>query len=260
MLTKYSTALIFILSIAQIDMAYGAEDKFLTMCVSHFPPHQIVLPGQTPIGENIAATTYLFNKLGYKVLFTENNTIWRCLGMLKAGKVDIMSGLLDSPERRNFAHLLVYSSLHKKSFYVKEGGPTISGFADLKGLKIAVLKEIKQFEKFDNAPDTFFEKVYVNDMAAAFRVLVAGKVDVVISTDFNDLDKYIPPNNHEIREITITLDDASFLFIGLSKKSKIAHLAKDFTQLSQELYSNNEFKHVINDFRIKHPEHYKPAF
>ena len=256
MLTKYISALLFVLSITQADRALGAEEKSLTMCVSHFPPYQVVLPGQMPIGENIAATTYFFNKLGFKINFTEDNSIWRCLGMLKAGKVDIMSGLLDAPERREFAHLLVYSSLNEKSFYVNKNGPKITKFADLKGLKIAVLKGIKQFEKFDNAPDDYFEKVYVNDMAAAFRVLAAGKVDVVVSTEFNDLAKYQSSSNKDVKKITLNLDDAALLFIALSKKSKVAHLAEEFSLLSKKTYANDEFTQVINEFKLKNPEYY----
>jgi len=264
LLTRYFPALIIILSVLYTDTANSAEseannntkNKPLTMCISHYPPYQIVLPDQTPIGENIAATTHFFNKLGFTIRFTQNNSFWRCLGMLKAGKVDIMSGLLDAPERRKFAHLLAYSSLDKKSFYVKKNGPKIRKFSDLKGLKVAVLKEIKQFKQFDNAPNGYFEKVYVNDMAAAFRVLVAGKVDVVVSTDFSDLDKFRKQNTQEIEEITVNLDQTSLLFIGLSKKSKIAHLAPKLSELSQEMYKNDEFNNIISEFKITYPEHY----
>ena len=250
--------MVFILSISHINSVFAAKEKVLTMCVSHFPPFQIVLPNQTPIGENITATTYLFNKLGYKIQYTKDNSIWRCLGMLKAGKVDIMSGLLDAPERREFAHLLVYGSLNKKSLYVNPNGPKITKFTDLKGLKIAVLKGIKQFEKFDNAPDGYFEKIYVNDMAAAFRVLAAGKVDAVISTEFNELDNYQSSSNKGIQKMTVDLDDDALLFIALSKKSKIAHSAKKYQQLAKEFYKNKEFHKVINDFKLAHPEHYAP--
>ena len=226
------------------------------MCVSHFPPYQIILPDQSPIGENIAATTHFFNKLGFTIHFTQNNSFWRCLGMLKAGKVDIMSGLLDGPARRKFSHLFVYGSLDKKSFYVKKNGPNINEFSDLKGLKVAVLKGVKQFKQFDNAPNGYFEKVYVNDMSAAFRVLAAGKVDVVISTDFNDLEKYKKNMTQEFKEFTVNLDGTSLLFIALSKTSKVAHLAPKFTDLSEKMYKNNEFYKVISDFKIKHPEYY----
>jgi len=256
LLKNYIPVLITILSITLIKMANSAENKTLTMCVSHFPPHQIVLPGQIPTGENIATTTHFFNKLGFTIRFTQNNSFWRCLGMLKAGKVDLMSGLLDAPERRDFAHLLAYSSLAKKSIYVNKNGPEISKFSDLKGLKVAVLKDIKQFKQFDNAPADYFEKVYVNDMPAAFRVLAAGKVDVVISTDFSELDKFRKQITQEIKEITIDLDETALLFIGLSKKSKIAYLAPKFAELSKEMYENNEFKQVIKDFKANNPEHY----
>ncbi|ASP46525.1 hypothetical protein B5D82_01280 [Cognaticolwellia beringensis] len=256
MLTKYILVLLVILLTTQANIANSAENKTLTMCVTHFPPYQIILPGQTPIGENIAATTYFFNKLGFTIHFTQNNSFWRCLGMLKAGKVDIMSGLLDAPARRKFSHLFVYGSLDKKSFYVKKNGPNINEFSDLKGLKVAVLKGVKQFKQFDNAPNGYFEKVYVNDMSAAFRVLAAGKVDVVISTDFNDLENYKKNMTQEFKEFTVNLDGTSLLFIALSKTSKVAHLAPKFTDLSEKMYKNNEFYKVISDFKIKHPTYY----
>lgn len=228
------------------------------MCVSHYPPHQVVLPDQTPIGENIAAATYFFSKLGFSIRFTQNNTFWRCLAMLKAGKVDIMSGLLDAPERREIAHLLAYSSLNKKLFYVNKPNLNIRKFSDLKGLRVAVLRGIKQFKQFDNAPEGYLTKVYVSDLDAAFRVLAAGKVDVVISTDFFDLAlfKNQAENSQEIKEIIVKLDDSSLLFTALSKKSKVAHLAPKFTELSKTLYNNGEFQRVINEFKLKHPEYY----
>jgi len=251
-------ALIIISSAVQSDPFSSIEKPSLTMCVSHYPPYQIVLPSQIPIGENIAATTHLFHKLGFTIRYTQNNSFWRCLAMLKAGKVDIMSGLLDSVERRVFAHLFVYSSLNKKSFIVNKNSPNISSFSDLEGLKVAVMRGMKQFKQFDNAPDGYFHKVYVNDLDAAFRVLLAGKVDVFISTDFNDLDKVKNQlkATEEIKEIIVTLDDSSLLFTGLSKKSKVAYLAPKITELSKTLYKNGKFKKVINEFKIKHPEHY----
>jgi len=256
--TRCILALLMISLTAQGRTINDNTNQYLTMCVSHYPPHQIVLPDQTPTGENIAAATYFFNKLGFSLRFTQNNSFWRCLAMLKAGKVDIMSGLLDAPERREFAHLLAYSALNKKLFYVNKNNLNISTFSDLKGLKVAVLRGIKQFKQFDNAPDGYLKKVYVSDLDAAFRVLVAGKVDVVISTDFFDLDKFKNQANatQEIAEVVVKLDDSSLLFTGLSKKSKVAHLVPKFTELSKVLYKNGEFQKVIDEFKLKHPEYY----
>lgn len=250
--------MLIILFTAQTEAINKTENQALTMCVAHYPPHQIVLPEQPPIGENIAATTYLFKKLGFTLRFTQDNSFWRCLAMLKAGKVDIMSGLLDAPERREFSHLFVYGSLNKKLFYVNKQNINISTFSDLKGLRVAVLRGIKQFKQFDNAPKGYLKKVYVSDLDTAFRVLVAGKVDVVISTDFFDLEKYKSQvdGTQEIAEVIVKLDDSSLLFTALSKKSKVAHLAPKFTELSNTLYKNGKFEQVMNEFKIKHPEYY----
>ena len=258
MLTRYTLALYIISLTAQGSVINEKAAQPLTMCVSHYPPHQVVLPDQAPMGENIAAASYFFNKLGYTLSFTANNSFWRCLAMLEAGKVDLMSGLLDAPERRDFAHLFVYSTLNEKSFYVNNPDLNITSFSDLKGLKVAVLRGVKQFTQFDNAPEGFLKKVYVSDLDAAFRVLEAGKVDVVIATDFFDIEKFknrtIAPA--KIKEVVVQLDDSSLLFTALSKKSKVAHLAPKFSQLSRTLYKNGEFKRVIREFRAKHPEYY----
>jgi ABC-type amino acid transport substrate-binding protein len=251
-------ALIFISSSVRAVSINNNENQHLEMCVSHFPPYQIVLAEQTPMGENITATTHFFNKLGFTIRFTQNNSFRRCLGLLKAGKVDIMSGLLDAPERRNFAHLLVYGSLDQKSFFVRKNSLNISTISDLKGLKVAVIRGMKQFEKFDNAPDGYFEKIYFDDLDAAFRVLVAGKVDVVISTDFHEMKKIKNRVrfSEEITEVIVQLDDANLLFTGLSKKSKAAHLAPKLQELSRKMYKDGEFHRVISAFKKEHREYY----
>ncbi len=258
MLTRYTLALFTMSLTAQGSVINEKVDQQLTMCVSHYPPHQVVLPAQAPIGENIAAASYFFNKLGYTLRFTPNHSFWRCLAMLKAGKVDLMSGLLDAPERRNFAHLFAYSTLNKKSFYVNNPDLNLTTFSDLKGLKVAVLRGVKQFTQFENAPEGFLKKIYVSDFEAAFRVLEAGKVDVVIANDAFDFKKLKNriSATEKINEVIIELDDSSLLFTALSKKSKVAHLAAKFSELSKTLYQNGEFKQVIGEFRVKHPEYY----
>jgi len=256
---KISIIFLFITSLVQAEITSISPDKQLTMCVTHFPPYQVISPSQRPIGENIAATTHFFNQLGFTINYTQGNTFWRCLAMLKTGKVDIMSGLLDAPERREFAHLFAYSSLNEKSFYVNDKNLKISSFADLKGLKVAVIRDIKQFKQFDNAPDGFFEKVYVSDLDAAIRVLAAGKVDVFISTNFLYLNKIKnqAKENQSIEEIKVKLADSALLFTALSKKSKFAHLAPEFAKLSKTMYKNGEFKQIIHEFKLNYPEYYR---
>jgi ABC-type amino acid transport substrate-binding protein len=259
LLKFFILALFTISSAVQAEIMEKSSDKQLTMCVTHYPPYQITSPEQAPIGENIAITTHFFNTLGFTINFTKNNSFWRCLAMLEAGKVDLMSGLLDAPERRDFAHLFSYSSLNEKSFYVKNKNLNISRFSDLKGLKVAVLRGIKQFKQFDNAPDGYLEKVYVSDLDAAIRILAAGKVDVFISTDFLYLKKFKDKTKatQEIEKIIVKLDDSALLFTGLSKKSKVAHLAPKFSKLSKVMHESGEFKKIINKFKMEYPEYYR---
>jgi polar amino acid transport system substrate-binding protein len=243
----------------QAEIIEKGSDKQLTMCVTNYPPYQITSPKQVPIGENIAVTTHFFNSLGFTIRFTKDNSFWRCLAMLETGKVDLMSGLLDAPERRDFAHLFSYSSLNEKSFYVKNKNLKISKFSDLKGLKVAVLRGIKQFKQFDNAPDDYLEKVYVTDLDAAIRVLAADKVDVFISTDFLHLKRFKDKTKatQHIEEIIVKLEDSALLFTGLSKKSKAAYLAPKFSELSKSMHESGEFKKIINKFKMNYPEYYR---
>ncbi|SEL45278.1 amino acid ABC transporter substrate-binding protein, PAAT family [Colwellia chukchiensis] len=261
LLTRALIILLLICSAAQANSNIQQNDKdsTLRMCVSHYPPYQIVLPEQAPIGENIATTNYLFKQLGFTIEYTPNNSFWRCLALLKSGKVDLMSGLLDAPERRQFSHLLVYGSLEKKVFYVNNDQLNIKTFADLEGLRVAVLRGVKQFKQFDNAPAGFFTKVYASDLDAGFRILAAGKVDVLISTHFLDLATFKKNNvtDHAIKEIIVDLDGSSLLYTGLSKQSKIAHLAPELERLSKRLHQNGEFAHVIKMFKQQHPQYYQ---
>lgn len=232
--------------------------KTLTMCIDHYPPLQIIHPDGRATGENIELTRMLFATLGYRLEFTGNVPFKRCLQWLKEGDVDLMTGLLDAPERQQDYHMFLYDDHTVKSFFVLHDGPQITGFSQLSGLNIAVVRGARQFQRFDEAPAELFSKTYVSSLSAAFGMLSRGRVDAVVCTDYygNNVINSHPEFKSKIVKSPYEVVDGTKVYIALSRKSEYADHAALFARTANEMYQSGKFKQFVQDFQARHPEYY----
>lgn len=230
----------------------------LTMCIDHYPPLQVVLEDGKATGRNVEITREFFRQMGYDLTFTTDIPFRRCLQWLKEGEVDLMSGLLGSPERHRDYHMFLYDDHTVKAFFVNKDSFKIENFNDLLGLNIAVVRGSKQFAAFDNAPSEMFTKTSVNTLAQAFGMLSKGRVDAVVCTDYYG-DSII--NNHpdyqgKLEKSQYQEINGTKVYIALSKNSKFAHEAQRFNSRAVEMFLSGEFSEIIKSYREEHPEYY----
>ena len=231
----------------------------LTMCVDHYPPLQILRDNGEAIGENIAVTRRLVSQLNFELDFTQNIPFGRCLQWLKEGKVDIMGGILDTDDRRQFAHLFLYKDVTIKQFFVRKNGPKINNFSDLKGLRIGVIRGVKHFKQFDNARGDHFNKVELLSLQAAFGMLNKGRLDAVLCTDRHG-HRVIQQNSNFTNNIVASNYSENHdtqVYIALSKRSAFARYVNDFNKAAEKLYANKTFAKTIDDFKKQYPQYYQ---
>lgn len=233
-------------------------DKTMTMCVDHYPPLQVIQANREATGENVEITKALVNKLGYTLDFTPDTPFLRCLLWLEDGKVDLVAGILDSPQRRKDFHLFLYDDLTIKTFFVKQGGIKINTFSDLQGLSIGVVRGVKQFAQFDDAPKNFFSLVEVNTLPAAFGMLSMGRVDAVLATDYygQHIVQQDPLMSATIVQTEFQVNQGTQVYIALSKKSVFAKYLNDFKDTAEKMFSSGEFTQIIINFQNNYPEYY----
>lgn len=228
----------------------------LLMCVDNYPPLQIINKDKVT-GENVEVTKALANKLEIPIAFTIDTPFKRCIQQLKSGQIDIMAGVLSSPDRREFAHLMLYDDLTSKTFFINKNQPQINTFSDLKGLNIGMLRGVQHFKEFDNAPKGDFNKVEVSSLSAAFGMLAKGRVDAVVSTDYygHNVIKRNPELNHII-QTNYKVNTGTQVYIALSKKSPYSAQHKRFEQAVHDMFVSGEFAKIIVEFQTHHPEYY----
>lgn len=234
------------------------QHEKLRMCIDHYPPLQIVLENGEATGRNVEVTRAFFHRLGYDVTFTADIPFRRCLQWMKDGEVDLMTGLLESPERHRDFHMFLYDDHTVKAFFVNKDSVQINTFDDLKGLNIAVVRGSRQFEAFDNAPDDMFDKTLVNTLPAAFGMLQKGRVDAVVCTDYygDNIIKNHPEYQGKLEKSPYQELNGTKVYIALSKKSRFAHEAQRFNSLAVEMYLSGEFKEIINTYQNRFEEYY----
>lgn len=223
----------------------------MVMCVDHSPPHNFfVNNNEPPSGSLINIAKVIAQRLDVSLTFTGNTPFLRCLRMMKNGSADIMLGLLDKPERREYMHLYRYLDSSNKAFYaLKSQHWSINSFEDLGGLKIGTVLGFQYFPKFDQEMNLFS----VNDSPSVminFRRLLAGRVDLVIATktEGDYLTRKNPDFQKHIAPVSYQYLAPNPVYVGLSKKSRYAHRAKELETLISTMRSRKEFAQMIDAY------------
>jgi len=233
------------------NQAYANDKKPMVMCVDHSPPHNIfTTDNASPHGSLINVAKVIARRLNVPLTFTGNTPFLRCLRMMRNGSADIMLGLLDKPERREYMHLYRYLDTSHKAFYaLKSRSWQVNSFEDLAGLNIGVVHGFKYFPRFDRETELFSlnsaPSVLIN-----LRRLLAGRVDLVIATKTEGdylthknphFQKFIEPVNYQYLA-------ENPVYVGLSKRSQYVNKANELETLVSAMKSREEFVQIIEAY------------
>ena len=130
---------------AQVPAAVKSKGTIVVAADATYPPNEsIASDGHTVVGMDADLAKALAGALGLKARVV-NATFDSIIPGLASGKYDLgMSSFTDTKEREKTVDFVTYFSAGT-SFYVKaQGGPAISGLADLCGKKVAVEKGTTQ--------------------------------------------------------------------------------------------------------------------
>ncbi|HEU0318720.1 MAG TPA: transporter substrate-binding domain-containing protein, partial [Solirubrobacteraceae bacterium] len=110
-----------------------------------YPPMEFIGPdGHTVVGVDADLSKALFGILGLKDKVT-NATFDAIIPGLAAGKYDIgMSAFTDTKEREKTVDFVTYLNVGTSFFEKAQGGPPVTGLADLCGTTVAVEKGTTQ--------------------------------------------------------------------------------------------------------------------
>jgi polar amino acid transport system substrate-binding protein len=167
-----------------LPRAYAAEGTVLKLGMHHSPPYYQTENVATPTGLSLDLLTPVAKQLGF-TLQVVPCPFPRCLKMAEQGELDIVAGLINNQQRRQYLRFLSPPMMQFHSafvFYAKAGTPLkIEQLNDLQGYSVAVLRDGVYFPAFDNAKN--FTRVPVNSEVIALEMVALGRVDFAITVE-----------------------------------------------------------------------------
>jgi len=104
------------------------------------------------------------------------------LERFKAGQLDLICNVADTPERRSFMDFSATTITMRAAVFVRRDGPRLHRITDLAGLRVATLRNSRSYEYLKNN-DVGARLVFRQSLRDCIRAVNEGDADAVISTD-----------------------------------------------------------------------------
>lgn len=111
----------------------------LTWCLQDLPPRQFYPANGEPYGPMVDFMQKLAQHTGFLLKFTPPTPTSRCLKLMQQGEVDLMVGLLKTPERSQFMHLWPFDSARPASLFTLKTTALLTSPSDLSGRKVILV-------------------------------------------------------------------------------------------------------------------------
>ncbi len=156
------------------------------------------------------------------------------LQQLKAGEIDLLPGAYYTKERAEYGFYSDPYYKMKEYIFVREQNSKINGFEDLRGKKIALIKDYGTIPKIrENYPE--IEIVFTETLEEAIDLVLEGRVSAYIGAQVTVLNYLYENVITGIKALPQSALPASGLHLLTSRKSPMLHaiLNKTYEQISQ---------------------------
>ncbi|BBD09513.1 substrate-binding periplasmic protein [Desulfovibrio ferrophilus] len=238
------TALTFFIALVYTLLPVSAQAESIEVATDYWPPFRMTTASGDIIGLDVELMEEIGNRMGLKFEFIRYP--WaRCLTNLKSGESDFMTGLAKTPDRETFIAYTTppYYTCHP-TFYTQKGmGQTIQSYADLQGHEVGYVRASKYFDQFDN--DTTLSKQDLTDEKTMLRMLVSGRLGVIIGTDCQIThDIQSMGLGDKVEPIAYKPDVPIHLYIGISRNSPYLRRMNDFNAILAEMISDGTIEMI----------------
>ncbi len=243
----YPVVMVFVLLLASTLSAQTT----LVMVTETWPPFRMDETPERPdlSGIDIDIVRQLEKALGVKIEIKRHP--WgRSLEMMKAGQVDMITGIAWTAERSAFMEYVPtsYYAVQPVLYTQKGKGASIRTYGDLTGRSIGQSKNSAYFEPYNS--DAALQKINLSTETQIIQMLALGRLDLAIGTDPNiswDINRlgfgtvleptaYRPPVKTD-------------LFIAFSKKSPAAALAPRFDEAVRRMLADGTIDRIAAKYR-----------
>lgn len=173
----------------------------------------------------------------------------RSLLLMKAGKIDLLTGLAHTKERAEFiryTEIPYYTAA--PAFYVARGNRgMIRKYSDLYGHSVGYVRSSAYFKPFDT--DSGISKYPVSNEEQLIRMLALRRLDVIIGTDCQIEYDIARLGLQDKVEKAIYLPDKRIeVYVGMSKKSHLIHRFDELNRFMKVLIQSGEIEKLASKY------------
>ena len=217
--------------------------------MTDWPPAKIIENGRFG-GTDVLMLEELAKPIG--LIFEYVECPWRrCLVMLEAGEVDLISSISKSPERERYLQFIEPAYRNGYDIYFYTRGADLRRYEDLNGLTIGLIRGSAYFERFDE--DHRLTKFAVTREEQLIDMLSKGRLDVIVGIGRN-LDYLFQRRDLStmIRKTSLVVPTVARTHLAISRKSPSLHLAPKLGQSLSAMKKANRIEMIEREFMAQH--------
>lgn len=240
--------------LAAITLSAGAQQGTetvpaltVTVGANHAPPYRII-DGGPASGLYVEVFGEIANRLGWKTHYREA-PFRRVLKMVQRGEVDIMLGVLKTPDRDDDMTFVTPAfPSDRRLFLYMDDSNRIERYADLYGKTIGVLESYSYFKRFDN--DGQLRKEPAPRYENLMLMMEQGRVDVVVAPELIGL--------YVLEQLGLKADVSPFFvpgkrpWIAVAKTSPVLEYSDDIRAALKLI----EAEGIYEDLVLKYMDQY----
>jgi polar amino acid transport system substrate-binding protein len=199
-------------------------------------------------GRNAQVLFELTQMLSIEIDFSQRTTFVRCLKMLEKGSVDILSGLVLTPERNELFHMVPYAYRQPLAlFYLKSHKPENLNkpFTSMQSIGVPHQFSVPDRIKQEAQDGSFLE---VDSTLVAFQMMAIGRLDGAFASFRTG--QAILSENQALADVIeyseVTDIDQERIYFGLNRNAKGHELAEKLEELIVEPKVKQKIMTILN--------------
>jgi ABC-type amino acid transport substrate-binding protein/nitrogen-specific signal transduction histidine kinase len=221
------------------ELAYLKKLKFISVHNERmWAPYNFNINGK-PQGLVVDFMKLLGRKLDLKIRFVSGYSWNEFLQLIKEGRIDVISNIVDTPDRREYIEFTKPYMISKKAIFSNQ--PGLKHFSDLEGKIVAVPKGFYIERYLKEKYPKIRLKTYRNVLSCIVAV-INGEADAVVES-YSVISYLMQKNDLKLKYMTLSEDSElqSHLCIGVAKDKKIL---RDILQKAIDSVSEDEMRQL----------------
>lgn len=230
-----------------------AHHPQIVLGINHAPPYTFVDSNQQASGLVLDIMRRIESEVGFE-LQVVSCPFPRCLKLAKEGKVDVIGGLIKTPERSRYLDFIEPAYMELNSSFVfyalKNKNLAVNEYEQLSGKRIAVVRKAAHFERFDK--DIMLNKIMVPSEKVGMDMLLKDRVDIVIGVEdtADHALRFLNQDSNKLQKLNYRHTDKILGYAAFSRKYHNLFILNRIKQKMRNFQKNGVLTELVKPYNL----------